>query len=242
MTGPAALPSLPDVVLSRVSVARSHVGRVRTINEDRVLDCPAAHLWAVADGMGGHSGGDLAAQTVVDSLRTLAASGRPFDFDDVLLALSQANVAICERNAATAADAGTTVVVATISGHEASIAWAGDSRAYRLRDGRLELLTRDHSVVQELVDAGLLTPAQALRHPRANVITKALGVSRQLDYQTLTMELAPDDRLLLCSDGLSRSLQPEDVWNRTDTADAADMMTSALERDGTDNISLVLVR
>lgn len=242
MTETSLLSSPLDAGSSRVSVARSHVGRVRTINEDRVLDCPAARLWAVADGMGGHSGGDMAAQTVVDRLRALAASGHCVALDEVLFALSQANAAICDRNAATASDAGTTVVAATIVGDEASIAWAGDSRAYRLRDGRLDLLTRDHSVVQELVDAGLLTPAQAQRHPRANVITKALGVAVELECQTLTVTLAPTDRLLLCSDGLSRSLQPDDVWIGTDAATAADMMTSALERDGTDNISLVLIR
>ena len=242
MTAPASFPSIADDAPSRVSVARSHVGRVRTINEDRVLDCSASNLWAVADGMGGHSGGDLAAQTVVDTLRLLAASGRRFDLDDVLVTLSQANAAIFDRNAATVADAGTTVVAATISGNRASIAWAGDSRAYRLRDGRLDLLTRDHSVVQELVDAGLLTPAQAERHPRANVITRALGVSRQLECQTLTLALAPDDQLLLCSDGLSRSLRADDIWNDTDVANAAGMMMSALERDGTDNISLILIR
>ena len=242
MTGSAVPSPSNDTVSSRVSVARSHVGRVRTINEDRVLDCPAAKLWAVADGMGGHSGGDLAAQTVVDGLRALAASGRAFGPDDVLLALSQANAAICDRNAATTADAGTTVVVATIIGNQASIAWAGDSRAYRLRDGRLALLTRDHSVVQDLIDAGLLTPAQAERHPRANVITRALGVSHRLEVQTLTIMLDPGDRLLLCSDGLSRSLKPEDVWNDLDAVDADIMMSSALERDGTDNISLILIR
>ncbi|MBN8809360.1 MAG: serine/threonine-protein phosphatase [Sphingomonas sp.] len=224
-----------------VSVARSHVGRVRLINEDRVLDCPTASLWAVADGMGGHSGGDLAAQAVVDRLRGLALSGRTLALTDILVALSQANADICRRNRAAASDAGTTVVAATILDGQIQIAWAGDSRAYRLRDGRLDLLTRDHSVVQELVDAGLITPAQAERHPSANVITRALGIGDRLDCETMTADWRPGDRLLLCSDGLSRSMAADDRHHGTDTDIADALMAAALDRDGSDNVSLVLV-
>ena len=243
MTARFATPlATADASPARASVARSHVGRVRVINEDRILDYPSANLWAVADGMGGHRGGDLAAQAVVDGLRTLATSGGALDLTAILATLSQANADICRRNEATGANAGTTVVVATIADDVASIAWIGDSRAYRLRDGRLELLTRDHSVVQDLIDAGLLTPAQAERHPRANVITRALGVSEQLECQTLKAVLEPNDRLLLCSDGLSRSMSIDDIWEGNDDTIVDAMTMSSLDRDGTDNISLVLIR
>lgn len=231
-----------DDVRSRVSVARSHVGRVRSINEDRVLDCPTAGLWAVADGMGGHSGGDVAAQLAVDRLRLLAAAGTVPTLGDVLSAVWQANSDIRHHNASAGTDAGTTVVAATISEDVASIAWAGDSRAYRLRDGRLELLTHDHSFVQELVDAKLLTPAQAELHPRANVVTRALGVGDAVACDTVTVALAPDDRLLLCSDGFSRSLSAEDHWTGSDLEMVEAMIAVSLERGGSDNISVVLIR
>jgi serine/threonine protein phosphatase PrpC len=223
------------------SVARSHVGRVRAINEDRVLDYPTAGLWAVADGMGGHAGGDVAAQAVVDRLRSLGACGYPLGLPDVLAALAQANADICHRNDLQNTVAGATVVVALLEGDVASIAWAGDSRAYRLRGGKLELLTRDHSVVQELIDAGLLSPGQAEHHPHANVVTKALGVANALECQTLRVQNNAGDGLLLCSDGLSRCFTPGDEWPGSIADAAACMLETALRRDGSDNVSLVLI-
>ncbi len=226
------------VALACRSVARSHVGLVRQINEDRVFDAPGQGLWAVADGMGGHRGGDLAAQTVVEALRALIAG--PVSFASLCAALEDANRRILDRNRAEALDAGATVVAALVGDDVARIAWAGDSRAYLLR-GRPRLLTHDHSVVQELVDAGLLTPAGAARHPRANVITRALGIEDAVALDTVAVTLAPGDRLLLCSDGLSRSLdETRAVGGSLDEA-AADLLAGALARDGSDNVSLVLV-
>lgn len=223
------------------SVARSHVGLVRVINEDRVFDCPEARIWAVADGMGGHAGGDLAAQAVVDRLRTLAMGARTIDFTDMLVALGQANGDIRQRNDRLGTDAGATVVAAMIDGATAHIAWAGDSRAYRLRDGALTLLTHDHSLVQELVDAGLLTADAAERHPQSHVVTRALGVNDDPQLQTVSIDLMPGDRLLLCSDGLSRSLQPGESFHG-DIGQLCDrLLAASLGRDGSDNVSLVLV-
>ena len=116
---------------ARRAVARSHVGLVRQINEDRVFDAPEHRLWAVADGMGGHRGGDLAAQTVVDALRALIAG--PVDFAALCEALGEANRRILARNREQGLDAGATVVAAMIEGDVARIAWAGDSRAYLVR-------------------------------------------------------------------------------------------------------------
>lgn len=223
------------------SVARSHVGLVRIINEDRVFDCPEHCVWAVADGMGGHAGGDLAAQAVIDRLRTLTASDRTIRFTDMLVALGQANGDIRQRNERSGAAAGTTVVAAMIEGSTAHIAWAGDSRAYRLRNGGLDLLTRDHSVVQELVDAGLLTPDRAEAHPQSHVVTRALGVDDDPRLQTITVRLLPGDRLLLCSDGLSRSLTGKDIDSDVVERLADKLLANALARDGSDNISLALI-
>ena len=228
----------PDTL---VSVARTHVGRVRIVNEDRVFDCPDRRMWAVADGMGGHAGGDLAAQAVVDRLRTLTASERTLHFTDMLVALGQANGDIRHRNDRLRTDAGSTVVAAMIHDRSLFVAWAGDSRAYLLRNGNLQLLTRDHSLVQDLVDAGLVPASRAENHPKAHVITRALGADDNPQLQTLTTELQDEDRVLLCSDGLSRSLQSGDVGEQSVDQLAEDLLSNALARDGSDNISLTLI-
>ena len=224
------------------SVSRSHVGRIRTINEDRVFDCAAAGLWAVADGMGGHRGGDLAAQIAIDELRYLVQRGIRITVAEVQVALASANTAIVRRNRDLGLDAGATMVVALLDGSTARIGWAGDSRAYLLRSGGAELLTQDHSVVQELVTAGLLTAEAADRHPQSNVVTRALGVGDAVEVDWVSVDLRKGDRLLLCSDGLSRSLRDADFAPASAIEQAADaMLADALRRDGADNISLVIV-
>lgn len=223
------------------SVARTHVGTVRRINEDRVFDWPEGGLWAVADGMGGHRGGDLAAEAVVEALRALAPAADRAAPDVVLHALEAANRQIFARNLAAGEQAGATVVTLCRDGTTAHVAWAGDSRCYRVRDGNLDLLTRDHSVVQDLIEVGLLTPATAAHHPQANVITRALGIAGECAIDRTSVPIRPGDRFLLCSDGLSRSLTEADAID-PDIATAADrLLAQALHRDGSDNISLVLV-
>lgn len=223
------------------SAARTHVGRVRKVNEDRVLDLPARNLWAVADGMGGHHAGDVAAQIAVDALNDLAALGRRIGVDEVIAALQGANAAIRQRFASADRSSGTTVVAALLDDDRLDILWAGDSRAYRSRNGHLELLTRDHSLVQEMVDAGTLASSAAAGHPNANVITRALGVGSDLVIDRLTTSVRPGDHILLCSDGVSRtlgdSLAPQ---ARIDTL-AQSVLDDALARDGSDNASVVLI-
>lgn len=223
------------------STSRSHVGRIRVVNEDRILDDAASGVWAVFDGMGGHRGGDLAAQQGVDSLRQAISGPGHLAPHRVRDALAAANGLIQGRNQTLGVDAGATAVTATLIDGTLEIAWAGDSRAYRLGDARAEQLTRDHSVVQQLVEAGLLTPAMADAHPQANVITRALGVASVLELETISVE-AGIGRFLLCSDGLSRSLRNDDIDPELTLAELADrLIANALQRDGTDNISLVLI-
>ena len=218
------------------STVRSHVGRVREINEDRVLERPEAGLWAVADGMGGHSGGGEAAETLIGHLADIPA---PVAAEAIERALAAANAAIL---GASGGRGGTTAMVLHAHGDRADLYWAGDSRAYLIRRGALRLLTRDHSVVQQLVDAGALTPEQAAHHPRANVITNALGVGEELKVDRTSHRVLQGDRLLLCSDGLSRSLCDRDVANADPLeAQAGRLLTNALQRDGGDNISFALV-
>ena len=219
------------------STHRTHVGRVRQVNEDRVLDRPERRLWAVADGMGGHSAGDRAAAAAIDALDALPG---PITAPAILEALHDANRSIAAQ--AERGGSGTTVVVAWGEGARLHLFWAGDSRAYRVREGRATPLTRDHSLVQELVDGGLLTEAEAERHPQANVVTRALGIAPGVAIETRATDLAPGDLLLLCSDGLSRSLDPRDFAPGLALDTQADrLLRHALQRDGSDNASLVLI-
>ena len=216
------------------SASRSHVGLVRAINEDRVLDCAERGIWAVVDGMGGHHGGDLAAQAVVDALRG--------DAVDMLAALAQANRAILTRNTQARSDSGATVAAVQAEGGSARIAWAGDSRVYAIRDGCAHQITHDHSVVQELVDAGLIDAEAAGRHPQSNVVTRALGIHADAGIESVVRDIRDGDRLLLCSDGLSRSLNHSELAADMPIVELADrLIAGALERDGSDNVSLVLI-
>jgi serine/threonine protein phosphatase PrpC len=217
------------------SAARTDVGRVRSVNEDRVLDAPDRALWAVADGMGGLSAGDVAAQTAVTMLAAIEAVSEA----SLLDALQRANAAILAQGGGRS---GATIVAAHAHAGVATVLWAGDSRAYQVRGTTVRRLTRDHSVVQDLIDAGLLDEAQAEGHPRANVVTRALGVTTPVTIDTMRVAVAPGDRILLCSDGVSRSLDLRDL-GRGGALDAlADrLLGAALERDGSDNASLVLI-
>ncbi|WP_068094591.1 PP2C family protein-serine/threonine phosphatase [Novosphingobium rosa] len=224
------------------SAARSHVGHVRKINEDRLLDCPERGLWAVADGMGGLHGGDVAAELVIGALRQLVRQPAPVTASMIAEALQQANAAILTRGRDTGGMIGSTVVVLHIEADRATLFWAGDSRAYHCGAGAWTQLTRDHSVVQELLDAGLIDRDQARRHPKAHIVTRALGVAQALEIAQMTHTVAPGDRLLLCSDGLTRMLDTQDFTSDVDIGTAADtLLMQALHRDGSDNISLILI-
>lgn len=225
------------------SLSRSHVGRVRKVNEDRVLDRPDRALWAIADGMGGHRGGDIAAELAVAALRGLADDPAPITPAAIRQALEGANDAIFARGAAAGGVIGSTVVALHIAGGEAWIFWVGDSRAYRSETGVWLQMTRDHSLVQQLVDGGLIDSSQAARHPQANVITRALGVDTAVQIETLCRPTAAGEIFLLCSDGLSRSLEPNlpADFGSTGEALADEILAGALERDGSDNISFALV-
>ncbi|MDE2410312.1 MAG: serine/threonine-protein phosphatase [Sphingomonadales bacterium] len=236
-----ATPSGGGAAVPVRAVARSHVGKVRTINEDRVYDGTAVRCWAVADGMGGYHGGDIAAQLIVDALRT-ALQPPPAEPPDLVEILQRANRTIYWNNARCGCRTGSTVVAALAAPEALHIAWAGDSRAYLARDGAVVQLTVDHSFVQELVDAGLLDPDRAGHHPQANVVTRALGIDAQASIDRLAIDLCPGDRLLLCSDGLSRTLQPAEILAHADLdRAAARLLEQALLRDGSDNVSLVLI-
>ena len=227
--------------------AASHVGKVRTLNEDRWLARPEIGLWVVADGMGGHGGGDVASAAVVDALKELDAprTGPEFlrDFEG-----SIANVNANLRALAVARSLsviGTTLAAVLIFGpHFASI-WCGDSRVYRLRAGKLVQISRDHSEVQELIDRGVLDKAEAKSWPRRNVVTRALGASDAAALEIIDGAAFTGDRFLLCSDGLTTHVEDAEIagWLRTGDPQRAseNLVALALGRGGKDNITVVIV-
>ena len=226
------------------SAARTHVGRVRLVNEDRTLDRADRGLWAVADGMGGHSGGGFAADRAVGALKELADSGAPVTPAMMVGALEEANRAIHRSAAGSSSVSGTTIVALHVDRGTATLVWAGDSRAYLVRGGATEQLTTDHSLVQEMVEAGVLTPEQAERHPRANIVTRALGIGEGVELDQRSFPVERGDVLLLCSDGLSRTMAPSHLpvsVKGTPEEAAARLLAEALGNDGTDNISVVVV-
>lgn len=222
----------------------SHRGLVRERNEDAILTDPTGRLWAVADGMGGYGHGDVASDIVIDSLETID------DDDDPAEALASRLAAANEIMTARAAEPGmgpmgSTVVAAIIVGGRVLIAWAGDSRAYLFRDGRLRQATRDHSVVQELVDRGELDPDSAENHPQAHVVTRAVGGGDSFEVEQISLHLSPGDRLLLCSDGLTRCVDDVAIAGLLTAAvtpgeACRDLVRAALDAGAPDNVSVIV--
>lgn len=230
-------------------VSRTHVGLRRKINEDSVLDRTEQGLWAVADGMGGHDAGDVASSTVTEALRLLpVADGLDQTVDDAIAALNRVNQDLIALATANGSDRtiGTTVVGLAIAEGQFRCFWAGDSRGYRARDGQIIQLTRDHSVVQGLVDAGMLDPAEAQNHPNANLITRAVGVSQELRVDTVSGEVLPGDQFLLATDGLTRLVDDHELAAELASGDmdgaAERFIAAALARGAPDNVSLVITK
>ena len=186
------------------SVAATHPGLVRRVNEDRHCERTADGLWVVADGMGGHAFGDWAANAVVQALDSVAV---PPDFDAAVQAVADgihsANRRIWAEAQRRGQQMGSTVVVLLVQGDRFAALWVGDSRAYLLRDAMLVPLTRDHSQVQEMVDRGLIAPEEAVNHPRGHVLARAIGVGARIAVDVVADTVEAGDRFLLCSDGLS---------------------------------------
>jgi protein phosphatase len=235
------------------TAALTDTGRVRDHNEDSVSVAPTSggRLLAVADGMGGHNAGDVASavalETFVAEVGTRLAEADPDE------ALSAAALAADEavREAATEEPdrdgMGTTLVAGLLGPDETTVVNVGDSRAYRVDDATVEQVSVDHSVVQELVDAGEITPEEAASHHQRNVISQALGVRDSIDPDTFSVDLAPGETLLCCSDGLTEDVAEStvhDILTREDSleAAAAALVSTANRNGGSDNVSVVLGR
>ncbi|WLI88807.1 protein phosphatase 2C domain-containing protein [Massilia sp. R2A-15] len=227
------------------SAARTDIGLVRSRNEDALLEMGERGVWAVADGMGGHAYGDVASGMVVEALQALADPG---DIDRFAAAAGDQLRAVNRRLRDEAvlrkvAMMGSTVVVLLASGSEAAYVWAGDSRIYLYRNGRLRQLTRDHSQAEEYRahPPGLDAPPAM-----PNQITRALGAADTIDYEVGTLQVRDGDLFLLCSDGLSNPVEDQAIAEMLAAGDCRravdELVAQALANGGRDNISVVVVR
>jgi protein phosphatase len=230
------------------SASRSHAGLIREVNEDACLEQPERGLWAVADGMGGHALGEFASRLAVRSLVDLRPPQSLEQYvADVRERLQSANRRL--RAEAAQRDVpviGTTIVALVASGRHCACLWAGDSRIYLYRAGRLKLLTRDHSQVEEVRSRRHSSADETLHRPPANLITRALGAADTLEIDGSTVEVVDGDIFLLCSDGLSNEVSELAIeqallpGNCRQACQA--LLDLALHGGGRDNITAVVVR
>lgn len=226
----------------RVQVgASTDVGRVREGNEDAYM--VRDPLFAVADGMGGHQGGEVASNLALERLERATDGGS--DLADVV---REANRAVFEQAAQDPglAGMGTTLTAVRVQDERLHLAHVGDSRMYLLRDGRLERITRDHTVVEQLVDQGRMSAEDAKIHPQRSILTRALGVDEDIQVDESDVDVRPGDRVLLCSDGLTGMVDEDRILSiLTDTPDpqaaCGALIEAANQAGGQDNITAVVL-
>lgn len=234
-----------DLVSRSVVQAASHRGTVRARNEDAFVERADIGLWAVADGAGGHGAGDVASQAAMQALASLPtdlAAGQALSL--VRLRLTEVHADLQQRAAASTQGIipATTVVVLLAHDMHFACLWAGDSRAYLLRDGLLCQLTTDHSLVQELVAAGALRAEDAEGHPQANVITRAVGAPDELVLDKVAGSLQPGDRVLLCTDGLFKALPEARIEQLLAAGGSAQQLIDlSLQAGARDNVTALVL-
>lgn len=227
-----------------IVASKTHMGYVRRANEDSLLVQP--RLYAIADGMGGHRGGQEASQGAVNVMRE-ALKGRTPNAHDMEWAIQAANRRVYQRACHdTQLEGMGTTLTALWEGEQAVyIGHVGDSRAYLYREGKLKQITQDHSMVAQMISDGLLTPEKARTHPYRNVITRAVGTAPGVEVDVIEVTRHRQDRWLLCSDGLHSMMEPEEIERYLSAVwleDAAQaLLEKALENGGRDNISLILL-
>jgi len=220
-------------------------GNKRKLNEDSFLINEALGLWVVADGMGGHGSGDVASKIATETIIQCVTEG--YSLTDAIY-LAHQQVLTAARQGQGQWGMGTTVVALKISGESYEIGWVGDSRAYLLEGKQMYQLTRDHSMVQEMVDRGEISAAEAEFHPQRNVIVQAVG-SPEIDdvrVDVVADTLQPGDMLLLCSDGLTTEVSEMDIARVLLQSDDPEIKTkkliaAALTAGGKDNVTVVVV-
>ncbi len=223
--------------------SRTDIGCLRDHNEDSLVVAPP--LFAVADGMGGHAAGEVASEIAVDVLAELAPA-HP-DGGQLARAVEEANRAVIQaaHEGRGREGMGTTMTAAMLEGERLVIAQVGDSRAYLLHQGKLQQLTRDHSLMADMIEAGQLTPEEARTHPNRSVITRALGSDEHLHPDIYEINVETGDRLLVCSDGLSSMLRDEDIEHALCRVQdpqrcATQLVNEAISAGGHDNVTVIV--
>ena len=234
--------------------AQTNVGKTRSVNQDTIFAStevlgPLSNLFIVADGMGGHKGGDIASREAIEHFNTYVRDCTDVSDDGILdlmtSAIRAANAGVFSR----AADddelsgMGTTMTACTVFGGKYYIVHIGDSRAYRITDEAIVQLTNDHSYVNEMVRAGQLTQNEAREHPKRNVLTRVLGINEEMSADGYVFEAEPGSVILLCSDGLFNMVQEDEIKHIVNTSDdpAVTLVETANDRGGTDNISVIVI-
>lgn len=239
---------MTEAAIRWACAGRTDKGARRKINEDSILLRTEAGIWVAADGMGGHAAGDVASGMVTAAVAQVPADGKLSQrVDRVEDALLRANEQIREHSIRSfgGRTMGSTVVSLVANDRLGVCLWAGDSRLYRKRDGLLEQVSRDHSEVQELLDRGLLRPEEAVNHPHANVITRAVGGAPDLFVEAMLVDIRPGDLFVLCSDGLYNELGPDEIGAALDAdveRSADRLLSQALAKGARDNVSLIVLQ
>ncbi len=226
-------------------------GLVRSSNEDGLRVSPKIGLFAVADGMGGHQAGEVASNMVLELLECELSRQLEREEDPgyaLVDSIKKANLSIYEKSVQFPhlAGMGTTVTACLKQGVDVFVGQVGDSRAYLLRDGGINQLTEDHSLVQELLKMGGITAKEAFSHPRRNVLTRAVGIGPSLEVDLYHTQVKTGDIMLLCTDGLTRYLLPRELLFIISAATGPDeavqsLLEQAISRGGADNITLILL-
>ncbi len=236
--------------------AGTDVGMRRESNQDcyAVWECPDGAVFAVVcDGMGGHAGGNVASRMAAERiLNELKKNYRENMSSSSVKNMIESAIVLANLDIVDEAEInnelegmGTTAVVAVITDYVCVVANVGDSRCYLVHAGESEQITKDHSLVQEMVDAGLISPEDASRHPRKNIITRALGISDDVEVDFFDVDFGSDDFLLLCSDGLTNHITDTDIIECITAEDrdsyAAELIALANKNGGADNITAIVL-
>lgn len=229
------------------SEGATHTGCIRELNEDRYLVKSDSGVFAVADGMGGHDAGEIASTSIVEHLKSIGVPVSAPDLrarfeDRVTMANSEIRQISLQRNGGAI---GSTLAALLAFEHQYACMWAGDSRVYRLRNGEFSQISRDHTEAQDLLDKGLLTVEEAANWPRRNVITRAIGVLDEPPLDITHGRIEPDDRFLICSDGLTAHVvdhEMHEILARYSAREACDALVRlTLDRGAVDNVTVVVV-
>ncbi len=247
-THPSQASGVNNGALRWVSHGVTDVGKTRKLNEDAFLERADIGLWAVADGMGGHSAGDVASRMLISALRGLPRGKQLSQYiDDIETRILQVNTNLRERAAqAEKKIIGTTVILLAIYENYGVFFWVGDSRLYRLRGEQLYQLSIDHTQVAEYLEQGMITPDQALTHPFRHRITRAVGGCDQMFLDLDMTRVEQGDRYLLCSDGLTgyaTELEIRDILRASpDTSEACSRLLELVHSHGAgDNTTMIVI-